>query len=169
MVNSCRLPVTLLMWVVLGMLPGCARLQTTPVPADLPMDSAAGTARLTEDDDHPLILRGVDRQPVPFRVYMPALVTHHYLLAPGKHLLWVQSLAGVLYPFPIPLGDIHCYALEAELTAGKTYRLKELLPRREAVVIEEAGAGQIVAQGALMDSFPAGIRTCAWPQGGTRH
>lgn len=39
------------------------------------------------------------------------------------------------------------------MTAGKTYRLKERLPQREAVVIEEAGAGQIVAQGALVDIF----------------
>jgi hypothetical protein len=114
-----RHPAAVLLVAGLGILGGCTGLlQTTPVPADLSPGTAAGAARLTEDGDHPLILRGVDGQIVPFRVYMPALITHHYLLAPGRHLLWVQTLTNVLYPLAIPLDDIHCYVLEADLAAG---------------------------------------------------
>jgi hypothetical protein len=92
-----RHPAAVLRVAGLGILGGCTGLlQTTPVPADLSPGTAAGAARLTEDGDHPLILRGVDGQIVPFRVYMPALITHHYLLTPGKHRLWVQTLADVL-------------------------------------------------------------------------
>lgn len=159
-----RLPATVLLAAILGTLAGCARLQTTPVPTELPPGTSASVARLTEDGRHPLILRGVDRQPVPFRVYMPALVTHHYLLAPGKHLLWVQSQAPVLYPLlPIPLGDIQCYVLEADLAAGRTYRLKEGLPNKEAWVVEGEEPEEVIARGTLVDSFLAGTRTCAWP------
>lgn len=152
---------TALLATVLGLSAGCSRLHTTPVPAGLSGGTVSNAARLTEDGDHPLILRGVDRQPVPLRVRMPALVTHHYLLASGKHLLWVQSEASVLYPLPIPLGNIRCYALEADLTAGQTYRMQEEEQERQARLLD--GAGRVVAKGRLVDEFWSGTRTCAWP------
>lgn len=157
----CRLPVTPLLAAFLGLLAGCARLQTTPIPAGLSPGTAASAARLTEDRKHPLILRGVDRQPVPFRVYMPALVTHHYLLAPGKHILWLHSPADVLGTFPIPVGPIHCYVVEVELAADQTYLLKENPRATLAELVDEAG--RVVATGQLVDEFRSGSRSCQWP------
>lgn len=154
---------TLLLAMILGLMASCAHLRTTPIPADLPLDEGASVARLTEDEDHPLLLRGVDRQTVPFRVAMPGLLTHHYLLAPGKHLLWVQSVADVLYPLPIPVGYIHCYVLEADLATGKTYRLRESPSQQEAQLVEGEGSDRIIAHGPRVDRFPTGTRTCAWP------
>lgn len=159
-----RLRVAGLLAVILLLNAGCARMQTTPVPADMPPDAIPRAARLTEDGDLPLILRGVDRQSVPFRVYMPGLLTHHYLLPPGRHLLWAQTLADWLYPLlPLPLGDIRCYILEAELEAGRTYRLKEAPLQREALLVAEKAPEAVVARGPLVDRFHAGTRTCAWP------
>ena len=94
---------------------------------------------------------------------MPGIVSHHYLLTPGEHLLWVQSEADVLHPFPIPAGKIHCHVLEADQAAGKPYCLREHPPQREAQVIEGEGPGNVTARGAMVDRFLSDTRTCTWP------
>jgi hypothetical protein len=121
----------------------------------------AELAQIEESLRWTLLLRAVDgkmlgthRQPVPFFPY-------RYLLPPGRHLLWVMSPAQILGAYPIPVGDIRCFTIDAELKADVVYRLVED-EREQRALLLRADSGEVVARGALVGKFFTGTRTCRW-------
>lgn len=125
-----------------------------------PLDDPVRVARLNERTKNPLLLRGVDRQPLEtLRIPAAGWKDYDYVLTDGRHALWVISMpAG--YP-PIPQ-RILCYAVEVELAGGMRYLLKEALHPRQALLLRADTGGQ-VAVGPLIDEPWVFSRTCRWP------
>jgi hypothetical protein len=73
----------------------------------------------------------------------------------------VLSPAQILGATPIPVGNIHFYAIEAELEAKVVYRLREDRSEKQALLLR-ADNGAIVARGPLVDQFFTGTRRCRW-------
>lgn len=118
----------------------------------------AAVALIDTDPGHPLLLRGLDEKPLAVRV-PSALRTWTYVVAPGRHRLWVSS---VPYGHPFLPQRIRCYVIEATLDAGVRYVLKDD-PANEWVLLTRHGGGEAVAAGRLVDAPLVTESGCRWP------
>lgn len=139
---------------------GCAHVPPSLIPVnDAPLDDPAGVARLNERAKNPLLLRGVDQQPLESLRTPASWKDYDYVLEAGRHTLWVKSMPYGYPPFP---QRIRCYVIEVELAGGIRYRLKEDLSQKRALLLH-ADTGDEIASGPLVDEPWVFSRTCRWP------
>ena len=146
--------------LTVSLLGGCAHSPPSLIPVnDAPLDDPARVARLNERAKNPLLLRGVDQQPLESLRTPSSWNDYDYVLKAGKHSLWVKSMP---YGYPPIPQRIRCYVIEVELVGGMRYRLMEELSPKRALLLR-ADTGEQVASGLLVDEPWVFSRTCRWP------
>jgi hypothetical protein len=142
-----------------AVLPSCAPLTQSIISLDGSGDADPAAARLHTDANHPLLLHGLDGRPVDFIRVPSALRVWTYVVAPGRHRLWLTSM-----PFGHPLlpQRIRCYVIDASLEAGVGYVLREDPASKQAQVVRY-DTGETVALGHPADQPPVQMRGCQWP------
>jgi len=146
--------------LAVSLLGGCAHSPPSLIPVnDAPLDDPARVARLNERAKIPLLLRGVDQQPLESLRTPASWNDYDYVLKAGKHTLWVKSMP---YGYPPIPQRIRCYVIEVELVGGMRYRLMEELSPKRALLLR-ADTGEQVASGPLVDEPWVFSRTCRWP------
>lgn len=150
---------TLLAWLASLVLGGCAPLSHSIVSLDgSDTGNLAAVALLSTDSDHPLLLRGVDGQPLGTVRVPNAFRSWSFVLAPGKHLLWVSS---VPYGHPLLPQFIRCYAMDVSLEPG-SHHVLQYEPTHEEALLRRQGGTQAVATGRLVDKPLMLERNCRW-------
>lgn len=113
---------------------------------------------ITEDRDHPALLRGLDGAPVRSMRVPSALGDHAYVMRAGNHVLWVK---GVPYPHPLIPQRIRCYVLHVALVQGGRYSLREDAAAKKAI-LERTDTGEVESTGELVDEPWIFARDCKW-------
>lgn len=151
--------VTIFPLLALAVLGACAPLSLSVISLDgSGTDNLSIVARLSADAGHPLILRGIDGHPIATVRVPSALRNWSFVVAPGKHLLWVSS---VPYGHPLFPQFIRCYAIDASLDAGAQYILR-FDPADEQALLLRHGSTQAEATGRLVDKPLMLERNCRW-------
>ncbi|HEY9146136.1 MAG TPA: hypothetical protein VIN36_05575 [Thiobacillus sp.] len=141
-------------------LAGCANTPPTLVPVhDALLDDPARVARLNERAKNPLLLRGVDGQPLKTLRTPASLRDYDYVLKAGRHSLWLKSMP---YGYPPVPQRLRCYVIVVELAGGMRYRLKEDLSQKRALLLR-ADTGEQIATGPMVDEPWVFSRECRWP------
>jgi hypothetical protein len=138
---------------------GCAHAPSLIPLNDAPLDDPARVARLNERAKNPLLLRGIDRQPLQTLRTPASWNDYDYVLKSGTHTLWLKSMP---YGYPPIPQRIRCYVIEVELAGGVRYRLEENPGQRRALLLR-ADTGEQVASGPLIDEPWVFSRDCRWP------
>ena len=138
---------------------GCAHAPSLIPLNDAPLDDPARVARLNEGTKNPLLLRGVDGQPLKTLRVPASWEGYDYVLQAGSRTLWLKSMP---YGYPPIPQHIRCYVIEVKLAGGVRYRLQEDPGQRRALLLR-ADTGEQVAGGPLVDEPWAFSRDCRWP------
>ena len=138
---------------------GCAHAPPTLIAVnDAPLDNPARVARLNEHAQHPLLLRGVDHQPLASLRTPAGWKDYDYVLTAGRHTLWLKSMP---YGHPLLPQRIRCYVIEVELLGGMRYRVQEDPDQTQALLLR-TDTGEQLASGPLVDAPWVFSRPCRW-------
>jgi len=152
-------PLLLFLGLAVISIGGCASLSHSVVPLDVPMtDDTTQVAVLSDHSRHPVLLRGVDLNPVSAARIPHAFRDTIYLLSPGPHVLWVSS---VHYGHPLLPQTVRCYVLSAHFERGARYVLEED-PDNARVRMLREGSALPAASGQRVDKTPVFLRDCRW-------
>ena len=139
---------------------GCAHAPPTLIAVnDAPLDDTARVARLNENAPHPLLLRGVDHQPLASLRTPAGWKDYDYVLTAGRHTLWLKSMP---YGHPLLPQRIRCYVIDVELLGGMRYRVQEDPGHTQALLLR-TDTGEQLASGPLVDAPWMFSRQCRWP------
>ena len=145
--------------LALGVLGACAPLSYSIVSLDgSGTDNLSIVSRLRADVEHPLLVRGIDGHPVATVRVPSALRNWTFVVAPGKHLLWVSSAP---YGHPLLPQFIRCYAIDVSLDPGAQYILRYDHANEQALLLRHGGT-QAEATGRLVDKPLMLERNCRW-------
>jgi hypothetical protein len=135
---------------------GCAALSSSVIPIDgaSPDDSGA-VARITLAN---ALLRAVDEKLIPGVQVPSALRSYTYVLAPGRHSLWVSSVPHGLPWLP---QRISCYVFDVVLAPGSSYVL-DVDARTEVAILSGSEPSGSPAIGVLVDKPFVMERSCRW-------
>lgn len=141
-------------------LAACAPLTHSLVALDgADTGNLAAVAVLDNDERQPLLVRGIDGQPID-AIRVPTVFRDwSFVVAPGPHRLWLSS---VPYGHPFVPQFIRCYAMEVSLTPGGRYILRHDVEHERALLLRP-GKTQPEAVGHLVDKPFMIERSCRWP------
>jgi hypothetical protein len=138
---------------------GCAHISESRIPLDgSPVNDLSQVAQIVEDADYPALLRGVDGIPLKSVRVSNDFYKYVYLIKPGHHVFWLMNAP---YGHPLVPQRIRCYVIQAELTQGTRYRLKEDIGKKLALLLTD-DTGEMVSIGQLVDEPWVISRSCRW-------
>lgn len=140
-------------------LAACAPLTHSLVSLDgADTSDFAAVSLLDNDASQPLLVRGIDGQPID-AIRVPTVFRDwSFVVAPGMHRLWLSS---VPYGHPFVPLFIRCYAMEVSLTPGGRYILRHDVEHDRALLLRP-GNDQPAAVGTLVDKPFVFERACRW-------
>ena len=102
---SCKpLLLPALLWLV-----GCAHSTPAPISLDgAAVDDPSRVARLVEDVDYPLLLKGLDGRQIDSLRPVNPFGQYIYVMQAGHHQLWLKAIT---YGHPLFPEKVRCYAL----------------------------------------------------------
>ena len=143
------------------LLAGCAHGPISLVSLDGSQTSdLSRVSVIMEDENHPVLLRGLDGVPFKSMRVPGPLGKYAYVMSAGNHVFWVK---GAPYPHPLMPQRIRCYTLHVELAPGGRYLLKEEDDGNRALLLR-ADTGDVGAIGQLVDEPWIFLRDCKWEQ-----
>jgi hypothetical protein len=146
-------------WVLLTILAGgCAQGSRSLIALDeSSTHDLSRVARITKDERHPAVLRGLDGVPLK-SMRVPDLGGYAYVVKPGRHVLWLKSM-----PFGHPFlpQRVRCYRMQADFEPGTRYLLREEADAKRALLSQEE-TGETVSTGELVDEPWVFSRECKW-------
>lgn len=142
-------------------LTGCIQFSSSLISIDSsPSNDLSKFALRVDASDQSLFLQGLDgiprkslRVPIPF-------VKYAYLIKPGSHVFWLKK-GPYGHPIIALFERVRCYVIEAELTQGMQYRLKEDKKLKRALLLNDE-TGETDAIGRLVDEPWILSRDCKW-------
>jgi hypothetical protein len=116
-------------------------------------------AQITEDRNHPLLLRGLDGVSLgSMRVPNLLFGEYSYVVKSGRHVFWLKSMP---YGHPFIPQRIRCYTMQADLEKGTRYLLREEADVKRALLLKEE-TGETLSMGELVDEPWVFLRECKW-------
>lgn len=146
--------------LVVFWLGGCTRIPVSFIPLDgAPANDLSQVVQIVQDEDSPVLLRGLDGIPLEFVRVPNDFNKFTYLIKPGRHVLWVTN---VPYGHPLIPQKWRCYVVQApELAQGTRYRLREDVGEKKALLLRD-DTGATVSTGQLVDEPWIFWRGCRW-------
>ena len=151
-------PVKTLFLMTLLCLSGCAH---SPVLISLDgttIDEPSGAAKIEEDKEYPLLLKGLDGRPIDSLRPANPIGRYQYVVRAGRHQFWLKAIT---FGHPLFPEKVRCYVMEVELVPGARYRLRENTTRNSALLLNDDN-GQTAATGILVDEPWVFSRNCDW-------
>ena len=149
----------LIFLLIAMLLIGCAGISRTLISLDgSRTDDLTVVALITEDQNFPVLLRGLDGMAVKSMRIPNPYGRYAYVMGAGKHVLWLKSAP---YPHPLIPQRLYCYTMSAELHPGVSYYLKEDVGKKQALLLRE-DSGETVSTGELVDEPWVFQRDCRW-------
>lgn len=141
------------------MLAACAPLTHSLVALDgADAGNLAAVAVVDNDAAQPLLVRGIDGQPID-AIRIPSVFRDwSFVVTPGPHRLWLSS---VPHGHPFVPQFIRCYAMEVVLAPGERYILRDD-PWHDRALLLRPGNDQPAAVGTLVDKPFVFERACRW-------
>lgn len=135
-------------------LSACNDPKTIPL-GNTPIDNPKAVALVREGS---MFLRGFDKKRMELKEMPNPMGNFLFALTPGTHSLLAMNIqSGHL----VPLENMRCYIIEAELKAGVIYRLNEDKKKNRAVLVRE-DSGAEVASSPMVDKQSALFGMCNW-------
>ncbi|WP_124962436.1 hypothetical protein [Sulfurisoma sediminicola] len=138
---------------------GCVHApQSLIALSDSSTDDLSLVARIAEDRERPIVLRGLDGVPLQSLRVPNALGEYAYVVNSGRHVLWLKNMP---YAHPLMPQRIRCYKMQADLEKGMRYLLREEADTKRALLLKKE-TGETVSIGELVDEPLVFVRECKW-------